>query len=123
MTPNNDEGTEPIDATAASIGAWLLRCIEEAAPRHFYQSHAVARIRKDFGEKWSYKNQNGNWAISREILGEFRKLKYPNIQWDKNVQSWQLVTDEKLAQVAERDALAKQRKELAKQLRDQRAQG
>lgn len=99
--------------TAAAIGEWLFKKIREASPRHYYQTHAVMHIRTSFGEEWSYKNQNGNWAISKEVLKEFGKLKETdlNIQWDSGSQAWQRLTDEKLQHLLERKAIQKQRTE------------
>jgi hypothetical protein len=111
MTAEDPDEPESTPATAASIGAWLLNRIEEAGPRSVYQSSAVTEIRNTFGKEWSYQNDNGNWAIAKDVLKEFGKLKYPNIQWDRGGQYWRIVSDEKLARIEERAALRKQRKE------------
>lgn len=99
--------------TATVIAEWLFKEIQEAFPRHYYQSNAVRDIRTLFGEEWSYKNKHGNWAISTEVLKEFGKLKETdiNIQWDSGSQTWQRLTDEKLQHVLERKAIQKQRRE------------
>lgn len=111
MTANNIHNPAPTPASAASIGKWLLQRIEEAAPHHVYQSQAVNDIRNKFGAEWSYQNKNGNWAISKEVLKEFRKLKYPAVQWAKGSQAWHIVTAEQLEYIEKQAALQKQRRE------------
>lgn len=113
-----EDNNEAASATAASIGAWLLQRIETAAPHSVYQSSAVTEIRNTFGKEWSYQNSNGNWAIDQEVLKEFNKLKYPNIQWNRGSQYWRLVSDEELANIQKREALQKQRREELAKLRN-----
>lgn len=62
------------------------------------------------GAEWSYQNANGNWAISKEVLKEFGKLKYPNLQWHSGSQSWQVVSDEDLARILARQDRAREAK-------------
>lgn len=106
MTETLGNGT--VDASV--VAKWLLAQIEAVAPRHAYQNQLVARIRKDFGTDWSYQNANGNWAISKEVLKEFGKLKYPNLQWHSGSQSWQVVSDEELARIVARQERARETK-------------
>ncbi|GAT89610.1 hypothetical protein CVCC1112_4269 [Paenarthrobacter nicotinovorans] len=110
MTAEINEEPEIAPATAASIGAWLLNRIETAAPSSVAQSTAVTEIRNTFGTEWSYQNNNGNWAIDKDVLKEFNKLKYPNIQWNSGSQYWHIVSDEQLAYIQNQAELKKQRK-------------
>lgn len=100
MTEILGKDNELVDAF--TVANWLLAQIEGVAPRHAYQNQLVARIRKDFGAEWSYQNANGNWAISKEVLKEFKNLKYPNLQWHSGSQAWQVVSDEELARIVAR---------------------
>lgn len=100
MTETLAKDDEPVDASL--VAKWLLTQIQAAAPRYAYQSRLVAQIRRDFGADWSYRNANGNWAISKEVLKEFGKLKYPNLQWHSGSQAWQAVGDEELARIVAR---------------------
>lgn len=118
MTETLAKDDELVDAS--TVASWLLAQIEAVAPRHAYQNQLVARIRKDFGAEWSYQNDNGNWAISKEVLKEFGKLKYPNLQWHSGSQAWQVVSDEDLARIlARKDGAreAKKAREAAKAAR------
>lgn len=102
-------GKETVDASV--VAKWLLTQIEDVAPRHAYQSQLVAKIRNEFGAEWSYQNANGNLAISKEVLKEFGKLKYPNLQWHRGSQTWQVVSDEVLAGFVAREARTREAKE------------
>jgi hypothetical protein len=119
MTSETIDETGSTSATAAEIGAWLLKRIETAAPGSLYQHTAVTEIRNTFGNDWSYQNDNGNWAINKDVLKEFNKLKYPNIQWNSGSQYWHIVSDEQLAYIKQQAELKKQRKEeIAQLMRD-----
>ena len=40
-------------------------------------------------EEYVYVNENGNLAISKKVLNEFKKLKDVNgIEWDRSDKSW-----------------------------------
>lgn len=106
---------EPVDASL--VARWLLTQIEGVAPRYAYQRHLVTQIRRAFGAEWSYANANGNWAISKEVLKEFGKLKSPNLQWHSGSQAWQLTSDEELARIVAR----RERGRELKKARDDRA--
>ncbi|MBM6620621.1 hypothetical protein JTF08_03265 [Micrococcaceae bacterium RIT802] len=111
MTIEDDGKPEVASTTATEIATWLLNKIEQVAPHSFPQAQAAVYIRNTYGTEWSYKNANGNWAINTAILKEFRKIKYPRIQWERGVQAWRLVTEDQLENILEREAKAKRRKE------------
>jgi hypothetical protein len=56
--------------TAKDVADWMLNQVE--LKERFYQQDAVWSIRKYFGERFIYLNQNHNPAISREVLKELR---------------------------------------------------
>ncbi|MEY9853142.1 hypothetical protein ABH923_002820 [Leifsonia sp. EB41] len=62
--------TEPTD-----IAEWLIAKIRENGARRTYQDRTVREIREQFGEEWSYRNPNGNWAINKRVLREFQPLR------------------------------------------------
>lgn len=56
---------------------------------YIYQESVVLDIQNKFGEKFVYENENGNYAISKKVLNEFKKLKEGNdIEWDRSDKSW-----------------------------------
>jgi hypothetical protein len=98
------------------IGAWLLAFIRENGERRTYQTQAVRAIREKFGEEWSYRNHNGNWAIDKGVLAEFGKLRDEFIEWDRSDQSWRVLTPEKLEWKREREARRAESKAETKRL-------
>lgn len=121
MTDISEEAAPP---TAATIAKWLFDEIQKKSPQHFYQSSAVTYIRNSFGKEWSWQNPNGNWAISKEILAEFGKLKAtdPNVQWHNGTQSWQRMPQEQFELHMKRKAVQKQRNDENKRIRAERDQ-
>ncbi len=56
---------------------------------HLYQEYLVHDIETKFGEEYVYENENGNLAISKKVLNEFKKLKEANgIEWDRSERCW-----------------------------------
>lgn len=56
---------------------------------YVYQEYIVQDIQEKFGEEFVYENENGNLAISKKVLNEFKKLKEDNgIEWDRSDKSW-----------------------------------
>ncbi len=46
-------------------------------------------VQEKFGEEFVYENENGNLAISKKVLNEFKKLKEDNgIEWDRSERCW-----------------------------------
>lgn len=57
--------------------------------KYAYQEYLVHDIRTKFGDEFVYENENGNLAISKNVLKEFKKLKEENgIEWDRSDKSW-----------------------------------
>ena len=52
------------------------------------QSDAVWDIEKKFGNEFLYTNENGNPAISRAVLKEFRKLTDKTAVWERGGRYW-----------------------------------
>src|SRR5437762_2884462 len=58
--------------TAPEIARWMLNLYESQDGR-LVQRVVARRIREEFGEEWTYRNNNRNWGIDKSILEEFRK--------------------------------------------------
>jgi hypothetical protein len=56
------------------------------------QEDAVDGITARFGDEFIYVNENGNPAISRHVLNEFRRLRGDGGEWDKYDKCWTRVT-------------------------------
>lgn len=61
---------------------------EEVQEDWLYQEHAVQWIEEDFGPEFVYENENGNPAISRAVLREFRKLSETEVVWERGERAW-----------------------------------
>jgi hypothetical protein len=72
--------------SAEDIAKWMLSELEK--DRILYQETAVCDIQDKFGESFVYYNQNGNQAISKEVLSEFRKLTGDNVVWVRGERYW-----------------------------------
>lgn len=103
-------------ATASGIAEWLISEIKAKAPNRAYQSRLVRELRDQFGEEWTYKNDNGNLAIDVKVLKEFKKLKDQYVIWDRSDQSWRVVDDAQLGIIDEQKALRAQWREESKRL-------
>jgi hypothetical protein len=53
-----------------------------------YQDEAAAEITEQFGVGCTYQNENGNLAISREILKHFRSATEKTVVWDASERMW-----------------------------------
>lgn len=73
--------------TAADVAAWILEEYLSGGER-LRQRHAAIRIRHQFGEQWTTRNRNHNWAIIPEVLEEFRRIRPPDVVWSRSRQLW-----------------------------------
>jgi hypothetical protein len=72
-------------ASVQEIATWMATEVETKG--ELYQEEAACEIEHRFGSEFVYENDNGNSAISREVLKEFRKLT-PNVIWDASERYW-----------------------------------
>ena len=56
--------------------------------RYVYQETIVYDIEGKFGDEFTYVNDNGNLAIDRRVLREFRKLTEGNVVWERGERMW-----------------------------------
>jgi hypothetical protein len=43
---------------------------------------------KNFGKEFLHENENGNWAINKDVLAAFRKLTGDSVVWDRSYREW-----------------------------------
>lgn len=68
------------------VAEWMLAELDKN--QILYQETAVCDIQEKFGDSFVYDNQNGNMAISREVLSEFRKLTNDRVIWVRGERYW-----------------------------------
>lgn len=73
-------------ATAKDVAEWMLAHFDTA--RYLYQETVVYKIKKQFGPDFVYNNANGNLAIGKDVLKEFRKLTEGKIIWERSEKAW-----------------------------------
>lgn len=79
-------------ATAAEIARWMLGEFERKG--RLVQYEAANHIHDHYGEEFVYENDNGNWAIKKDILAAFRKLTPEGVVWSRGYQEWRRREDD-----------------------------
>ena len=72
--------------TTKDVAAWMLNQVN--SKKKLYQSDAVWNIKKYFGDRFIYLNENHNSAISREVLKEFLSISLKTVVWNKRERYW-----------------------------------
>jgi hypothetical protein len=57
--------------------------------KYLYQEDIVYEIERKFGSDFVYTNENGNLAIARKVLNQFREVT-PNAVWERGERCWRL---------------------------------
>ena len=72
--------------TPQEVAQWM---VEQLAQRpHLYQRVVATHVRRNSPDL-TYRNNNGNWALSKSILDAFRKLTPgDDIVWERSSQLW-----------------------------------
>lgn len=72
--------------TAKDVAQWMF---DEVRRRNVLEQETAAhQIRMKFGKEFTYENENGNWAINKDVLAAFRKLTGDSIVWDRGSREW-----------------------------------
>ena len=77
--------------TAQTIAEWMLE--ELKREKYLYQEVVVYEIAERFGEKFTYDNENGNLAIDKSVLREFRRLTENIVVWERGSRLWRFRED------------------------------
>ena len=75
-------------ATAKEIAEWMVEQV--ANGKYLYQESVAHNIALTFGKEFTYHNNNGNLAIGKNVLKEFRKLTEGTVIWIKGERAWRL---------------------------------
>lgn len=74
-------------ANAKNVAKFMFDELEKN--NSLYQSEVVYDIEKTYGNDFIYENENGNMAISKQVLNEFKKFKKEHdIEWDRSEKAW-----------------------------------
>lgn len=68
------------------VAEWLYEKLKKQG--YLYQEEAVYEILEKFGEAFIYENENGNPAINRKVLKEFRKITDNGVVWVRSEKMW-----------------------------------
>jgi hypothetical protein len=60
----------------------------EQEQSYLYQEQVAYGIRNRYGEDHVYWTKNGNLAINRTVLKEFRKLTEGKVMWERGDKAW-----------------------------------
>ena len=77
--------------TVHDVAAFMLKRLNEA--KTLYQEVVVQEIQYQYGNEFVYINENGNLAISRKVLSEFRKLTEGQVVWSRGERYWRFRLD------------------------------
>ncbi|MBY4589406.1 DUF6953 family protein [Rhizobium redzepovicii] len=85
---NSIDDTLPVsqEPTARQIAEWMVE--QMSGKGYLYQEVIVYQIIKVWGKEWTYRNNNGNPAISKDVLKEFRKLTEETVVWERGERAW-----------------------------------
>ena len=73
-------------ATAKDVAQWMFDHFE--TQKYLYQESVVYKIKSQFGPDFVYKNENGNLAIGKDVLKEFRKISEGKVVWERGDRAW-----------------------------------
>jgi hypothetical protein len=75
-----------VSVTAKEIAEWMLS--ELIKHDILEQESTVYYIRENFGQQFVYDNMNGNLAIGKSVLKEFRELTGDTVVWERGQRCW-----------------------------------
>lgn len=83
----DDEVTAEDKTEAFEVAEWMLS--EVMSQRYLSQDDASFKIEKTFGPEYTYQNENGNLAIDKRVLKEFRRISRDIVVWSRSEKSWE----------------------------------
>ncbi len=69
------------------IAQWLYKKVK--TEYYLYQEFVVVEIMKKYGKEYLYINQNGNYAINKDVLKQFRKISQ-DVVWLRGERCWKI---------------------------------
>jgi len=80
------DGGENRVATVNEVARWMVEQME--GDQYMYQEVVVYEIASRFGDQFTYDNDNGNLAIGKDVLKEFRRLTKDTVVWLRGERAW-----------------------------------
>jgi hypothetical protein len=77
--------------TTEEVAEWMLAQL--TAAKYLEQGAVVYQIQKEFGGAFVYQNDNGNLAINKNVLSEFKKLTAGKAVYDRSDRGWRLLRE------------------------------
>jgi hypothetical protein len=77
-------------ADPKDIALWMVGELKRTQSQSLYQEEVVSHLHSTSGNDLTYINANGNWAIDRRVLAEFRKLTEGTVVWERGERLWRL---------------------------------
>jgi hypothetical protein len=74
--------------SAKQVAEYMLARLQKT--KNLYQETVVYEIKKQFGKEFTYINDNGNLAIAKAVLAEFKKLSGDDVIWERGSRMWRL---------------------------------
>ena len=74
--------------TVKEIAKWMYERLQKE--KYLYQDVVVYDIDTKFGRDFTYINDNGNLAIGRNVLKEFKSLTVDAVVWDRSERCWRM---------------------------------
>ena len=72
--------------TAGDVARWMRDTV--ISDETLEQAWAAPEIEERFGSEFTYENENGNPAIRRDVLAEFRRLTEGRVVWSRSERAW-----------------------------------
>ena len=83
-----------MNTTPKDVANWMMQELKK--DNFLSQDYAVNDINNEFGDEFTYLNDNGNLSISKAVLSAFKKLSGDNVVWDRWGKSWRFRNDNDL---------------------------
>jgi hypothetical protein len=74
--------------TPNEVAQWMAAQIRANGELH--QNEVVYEIEEKFGSAFVYENENGNQAISRDVLDAFKDLTTHDVVWCRGDRYWRM---------------------------------
>lgn len=68
------------------VAEWMIQELQQQ--ECLYQDVVVYDIESKFGNDFVYINDNGNLAIDKQVLKEFRSLTEDTVVWERGARYW-----------------------------------